>query len=167
MATRVAKILDYQKMQLISHRGNLLGSNIELENTFEYILAAINQGFDVEIDLRYINGGWWLGHDGPQYLIDLKLLTPFKNKLWCHCKNFQALEEFQNTDFNYFWHQEDDHTLTSKGYIWTYPGKDLGKKNIIVMPENVLSLPQICKLNCYGVCSDYVKNIKNNLVKEN
>ena len=24
---------------------------------------------------------------------------------------------------NYFWHQTDDFTLTSHGYIWTYPGK--------------------------------------------
>ena len=24
--------------------------------------------------------------------------------------------------FNYFWHQNDKFTLTSKGYIWTFPG---------------------------------------------
>lgn len=146
-----------RKIKLISHRGNLVGPNTELENSFEYILSAIDQGVDVEIDLRYIDGNWWLGHDGPQYLIDLKLLDSFKNKLWCHCKNFQALEEFQNTDFNYFWHQEDDHTLTSKGFIWTYPGKDVGNNNIIVMPENVLNLEQIRNLKCYAICSDIIK----------
>ena len=24
---------------------------------------------------------------------------------------------------HYFWHQEDDYTITSKGIIWAYPGK--------------------------------------------
>jgi hypothetical protein len=152
-------------MHLISHRGNLTRSNIELENSFEYILSAINQGFDVEIDLRFIDGNWWLGHDTPQYLINLRSLEPFKNKLWCHCKNFQALEEFQNTNFNYFWHQNDDHTLTSKGFIWTYPGKNQGTSNIMVMPELYTDLSNPDLKNFAGICSDYILELKNNFIK--
>lgn len=143
-------------MNLISHRGNLRGPTEDLENRLDYILYAIEQGFDVEIDLRYIDQSWWLGHDGPQYAITLEKLYPYRNRLWCHCKNFDALEKFLGTDFNYFWHQEDDHTLTSKGYIWTYPGKDIGNKNIIVMPELVYSIEQIKDLQCFAICSDFV-----------
>lgn len=147
-------------MKLISHRGNLSGPNKNLENNPEYIKAAIELGFDVEIDLRYINGSWWLGHDSPEYPINLKELEKYKDKLWCHCKNFEALENLQNSDFNYFWHQDDDHTLTSKGYTWTYPGKDIGKNNIIVMPELFYEVSTILSLNCWAICSDYVKSIK-------
>ena len=44
-------------MVLISHRGNLEGKNIELENDPTYIDSAIEKGFDVEIDL-------WVDNDG-------------------------------------------------------------------------------------------------------
>ena len=32
---------------LISHRGNLNGKNVDFENHPDYIMAAINKGFDV------------------------------------------------------------------------------------------------------------------------
>ena len=35
-------------MILISHRGNLSGKNEELENSPEYIMNALNYGFNVE-----------------------------------------------------------------------------------------------------------------------
>ena len=35
-------------------------------------------------------------------------------------------------NFNYFWHQEDDYTLTSEGYVWVYPGKPLIKKDLTI-----------------------------------
>jgi len=144
------------KMKLISHRGNTNGSS-NLENSPLYIHKAINAGFDVEVDVWYINDRWWLGHDGPQHKID-NIYTEFdNNKIWWHCKNFDALEKLQNSDLNYFWHQEDHHTLTSKGFIWTYPGKNVGKSNIIVMPELVMPLQQVSTLGCYGICSDYVE----------
>jgi hypothetical protein len=63
--------------------------------------------------------------------------------VWWHCKNFAALDKLQGSNLNYFWHQEDDHTLTSKGFIWTYPGKEIGINNVIVMPENVMSLDEL------------------------
>ena len=143
-------------MQLISHRGNLVGPNKELENNFEYILAAIDQGFDVEVDIRYINSEWWLGHDGPQYQIESPFTIFDNSKIWWHCKNFEALEEFQNSSSNYFWHQTDDHTLTSKGYIWTFPGKEIGSKNIVVMPETVMPIDKIKDIKAFAICSDYV-----------
>jgi hypothetical protein len=152
-------------MKLIAHRGNVSGISTN-ENYPNYIQQSIDLGFDAEVDIRWIDGEWWLGHDIPQYKI-ISPLTEFDNtKVWWHCKNFAALEKLQGSNLNYFWHQEDDHTLTSNGYIWTYPGKDIGKKNIVVMPEMVMSLTEIYKLDCFGICSDYVQNINNNLKKE-
>ena len=56
------------------------------------------------------------------------------------------------SDLNYFWHQEDTLTLTSKRYIWAYPGKQPIENSISVMPEiknDDISL-------CVGICSDYI-----------
>ena len=58
-------------MILISHRGNINGVNLERENTQSYIQEAIDLGYDVEIDVRYIDKKFWLGHDKSDYEINL------------------------------------------------------------------------------------------------
>jgi hypothetical protein len=146
------------KIKLIAHRGNRDGIDTE-ENSPEFLQQAIDLGYDIEVDIRYINGAWWLGHDGPQYRIDSPFSLFDNSKVWWHCKNFEALDKLQGSNLNYFWHQEDDHTLTSKGFIWTYPGKEIGINNIIVMPETVMSLDLIKKLKCFAICSDLVQHI--------
>ena len=143
-----------KKMILIAHRGNINGPSKD-ENNPEYIAKALSLGFDAEVDVWYKNG-WWLGHDAPTYKVE-NLFALFDNsKVWWHCKNFEALERLQGSELNYFWHQEDDHTLTSKGYIWTYPGKDCGSRNVIVMPEAVMSVSDISHIEAFAICSDYV-----------
>jgi hypothetical protein len=60
--------------------------------------------------------------------------------------------------FNYFWHQNDDFTLTSTNLIWTFPGQQIGQQSILVLPERYLSLDSIDKetlKNVYGVCTDF------------
>ena len=59
-------------MKIISHRGNLNGVDSKNENKPETIVKALDLGFDVEIDIRVINGEIYLGHDEPQYKIDLE-----------------------------------------------------------------------------------------------
>jgi hypothetical protein len=147
-------------MILISHRGNINGINKSRENHLSYINEALNYGFEVEIDVWYDNG-WWLGHDNPQYKFDV---SQFHEKLWCHCKNINALNEFcANVVYphkcRYFWHQNDDYTLTSDGHIWTYPGKPLGNyfNSIAVLPETVSNW-DISK--AIGICSDYIEKYK-------
>lgn len=147
-------------LKIISHRGNLQGPKTCDENSLDAIHYAIEKGFEVEIDIRYLNGAFFLGHDDASYKISIDQLTPIKDRLWVHCKNFAALDELYGSDFNYFFHHGDDHTLTSKGYIWTFPGKDLGKNNILVMPEYAMSLDDIFKLNAWGICSDYALVIR-------
>lgn len=45
---------------------------------------------------------------------------------WCHAKNLDALAiMLQHPDIHCFSHQNDDFTLTSRGFIWTYPNKPL------------------------------------------
>jgi hypothetical protein len=147
-------------MILISHRGNLTGSQPELENRPSYIQQALEYGFNVEIDVWFIDGKFKLGHDEPQYDFPFELFENYSSKLWIHCKNIDALvalNEFPSQHLlNYFWHQEDDITLTSKGYIWAYPGKQPIKNSIAVMPElNKDDLTQ-----AIGICSDYIENYK-------
>jgi hypothetical protein len=153
-------------MKLIAHRGNVNGSNCLEENNPEYIEDAILKGFDVEIDLRYnsTDNTFYLGHDEPQYIIDKFWLEKYKNYLWIHCKNIESLFEFTygTSGFNYFWHQEDDFTLTSKNYIWTYPGKPYTPMSVIVMPEwnkNPNQIGELKLFDCYAICSDYVENL--------
>jgi hypothetical protein len=149
-------------MKLISHRGNIKGPNSQEENKPEYIENAISMGYDVEIDIRYntLDSQFYLGHDESQYLVEMYWLEKNIENLWIHCKNIEALYEFSKTEnYNYFWHQTDDFTLTSKKYIWSYPGTFHTSNSIIVMPELHLNLEFFDDLkgyDCFGICSDYV-----------
>jgi hypothetical protein len=143
--------------KFISHRGNICGPDIENENSPQYIEKALLAGFDVEIDVWLENDIWFLGHDKPTHQIDLKFL---KNEhFWCHAKNQVALFHMLKNNIHSFWHQEDDYTLTTKGYIWTYPNDKLELMNnsIAVMPELV---PNWKLETAGGICSDYIDDYK-------
>ena len=143
-------------MIYISHRGNLEGPRQDFENKPEYIENAASQGFAVEIDVWFKNNNFFLGHDEPQYSINANFLL--KKEIWCHAKNLEALEEMKKIGSHYFWHENDKFTLTSKGYIWTYPGFELSKNSICVLPEK--DLVKNKKLECAGICSDFIKRYK-------
>ena len=69
-------------MILISHRGNINGRNIDMENTIDYIDDALDQGYHVEVDVWMIGDKLYLGHDSIQEEITTKyLMNP---KLWVH-----------------------------------------------------------------------------------
>lgn len=75
----------------ISHRSNLNGSHTAKygENHPNSIKWALYDGFNVEVDVWYIDKKYVLGHDKPEYEIDeLVLINPL---LWLHCKNIEAL----------------------------------------------------------------------------
>lgn len=148
-------------MILISHRGNINGRIIDAENRPDYIDDTISMGYDVEIDVWYVDGQFWLGHDEPQYEIDFEWLSKRSLKLWVHCKNVSAIEYFSQHDYdckdiNWFWHENDTITLTSFGYLWVYPGKQPVENSIAVLPE--LNKDDVSK--CLGICSDYIKEYK-------
>jgi hypothetical protein len=138
-------------MIFISHRGNLRGPNPAEENHPDYISAARSIADGVEIDVWFIDGKFALGHDKAQYEVDKDFIRG--NGMWCHAKNIAALEEMTSLGAHCFWHQEDDYVLTSMGYIWTYPGKELAQMSIAVMPE-LINLKDASPAS--GVCSDYI-----------
>jgi len=133
-------------VKLISHRGNIDGPYPEWENTPEYVLKAL-ETYDVAVDVWYIDG-FYLGSDYPSSFVTPDFIrTP---GLWCHAKTIIALKALLTYDVHCFFHQNDDCTLTSKGYIWTCSGKQLTCQSVAVLPElQDVSL-------CYGVCSDYI-----------
>ena len=106
----------------------------------------------MEVD-AWITDRLYLGHDKPDNHCPMDFLISNSNRLWIHCKNLKALEVLNGIKcLNIFWHQKDDYTLTSKGYVWTYPKKGVCDKSVLVIKDAT-------KYNgekCYGLCSDTV-----------
>ena len=143
-------------MLLISHRGNTVGPDPENENRPEYIKSALSQGFNVEIDAWFIVGKWFLGHDTPQHETDLNFLS--RNNLWVHCKNYATLQKMTSVGrgINYFYHTNEDYVLTSKNYIWAYPGKFGGANTICVLPDWYNTPVE----GFAGICSDFIESYR-------
>lgn len=155
----------------ISHRGNTDGPSTK-ENHPDQIIKCIQTGYDVEIDIRYINHKIYLGHDEPVYPIDYFFLEKYSNFLWIHCKDLPSLRFClsQKSNLNFFWHDKDCYTLTSQKYIWSYPGQQITDRSICVLPEQCDNIIINPTFNGFGICSDYIKKFyhltqtKNNLL---
>ena len=146
-------------MKLIAHRGNVNGPDPLTENTPEKIESAIAAGYDVEIDIWYDEEGkLWLGHDEPTYEITWWWLAGKQEYLWIHCKDFRTFHEFSHntSGYNYFFHQGDDYTLTSKEYIWSSPGKSYTPNTIRMVDTK----EDTKEYDCYAICSDYVGSVQ-------
>ena len=137
-------------MKIISHRGNIRGPISEKENRPSYIDCAIGNGYDVEIDLRIIDGELWLGHDVPQYKVEHSWLQPRKEYLWIHCKDLAAAKEC--CEYQSFCHTSDPYTYTTTGKVWLH---DLSMKvNDAIIPlidDPIIYLAQ----KPYAICTDY------------
>ena len=142
-------------MFLIAHRGNINGKVPELENSPDYINAAISNGYDVEVDVWFQDDEFYLGHDFPQYKTSVEYLR--NDKLWCHCKNIEALAGLVDKGVHCFFHKSDDVILTSKNYLWVLPRKKLVKDSVCVLPE--LGYKGTLGL-CSGICSDYIERYR-------
>ena len=135
-------------MIIISHRGNLNGVDSSSENKPDFIVQTLDWGFDVEVDLRLHNDKLYLGHDEPDYRVDLNFLK--QSGVWVHAKNKEVIPILRNEkDIHWFWHETDQLTLTSRGYIWCFPGYEI-EDGIMVDHGQPLS-PEI---NIAGVCTD-------------
>ena len=150
-------------MKIICHRGNLQGPNSMTENHPMQIDKCIEKGYDVEIDL-WVGDGIWLGHDGPQYPITKEWLVFRSRNLWIHCKNIETMVFLRERapHLHWFWHQEDDYTITSHGWIWAYPNKPVpaASPDAAVKPRSVCVMPEIYNsdvTNFQAVCTDYVE----------
>ena len=137
----------------ISHRGNIYGVNKDTENNPHHIQKLLNHTLQVEIDVWYIRNNWFLGHDYPQYQVDLTFLL--SKGLWCHAKNLNSLYYMLKHGVEHcFWHQEDDYTLTSSGFIWTFPNKAINDNCIIVDLNPKWKLKNY---KCWAVCTDFIE----------
>ena len=146
-------------MLKISHRGNIKGPVPEEENKPKYIFQALQQNYDCELDFWVLDQKFFLGHDEPRYEIDYEFFENNSAKLWIHCKNLAALDYLVSNSrnkniFNFFWHENDKFTLTSKLFIWTYPNQPFKKSRILVnlgLPSGYITSGDIA-----GVCSDSI-----------
>ena len=152
-------------LRIISHRGNLSGPDKLTENSSKQVDLVLSLGLECEIDVWYVNREILLGHDSPKEVVSLKWLDSRSSKLWIHCKNLESLDFFSSTssELNYFWHQNDDYSLTSLGYIWAYPGKPLSPMSILVLPELYIDISKeslhLGNRKFLGVCSDHVTKV--------
>lgn len=148
-------------MKLIAHRGNTNGPSADTENTCAAVDSAIEQGFDAEIDVWVFGEKIFLGHDAPSLEVSKKWMNERQHSLWVHCKNTEAVGYFLLKGFNCFFHDVDAYTITSDGFVWAYPGMPAaGDKCIAVMPEYVLPVSEYGFKSYYGVCSDFVSEIR-------
>lgn len=138
-------------MKLIAHRGNTNGRIPERENKPDYIDEALSYGFDVEIDVWVENSKIFLGHDYPETEINIQFLIKRQDKLWCHAKNLHALELLLDHKLHTFFHDSDEYTITSKGFIWAHPNSKFSSRTICVMG--------VPTRECFGLCSDNLRNI--------
>lgn len=142
-------------MIIISHRGNLNGS--DGENHPRSILKALDLGFHVEVDMWMVDGKIYLGHDNPKYEINIDFISQ-SDKMWIHAKNLEVINLlYENKNINWFWHEEDKMTLTSKGYIWSYPGHEVD--NCVMVDRG-----QTTNKKCYAICTDNPFEIKKRLM---
>jgi len=139
---------------------NIDGKNPSLENQPDYVEGALKMNYFVEVDVWYDRNQWYLGHDEPTYRVDYSWMS--KELLVLHCKNIEALEklvEISNPLDNYFWHQDDDVTLTSFGWIWAYPNVEVNSsKAVAVLPE--IEGTDVSGFG--GICSDFIEEYREN-----
>jgi hypothetical protein len=150
-------------MIIISHRGNINGPIPEKENRPSYIDAAIGLGYDVEIDIRFIDGEFWLGHDEPQYKVNLSWMKPRKYSIWYHCKNIESCLELIkiNDDFKYFCHKEDDYVITSTGKLWVHNLNTIINENCIIPLLDTYDISEYKNNKPFAICTDYITTLKN------
>ena len=137
-------------MKLIAHRGNTAGARPEFENTIPYLLYAVRQGYDVEFDIWKLGCEYYLGHDYPATLVQISELELIGEHGWFHAKNINALNSLKGY-FNTFFHNNDDMTLTSSGFIWSHNGI-INPGGIVCMPD--LEQESYLLHNAAGVCHD-------------
>ena len=153
-------------MRIIAHRALLEGPNAELQNHPVQITRALGLGYDVEIDLWRVDGKWMLGHDEPEHEISWAALSD--PRLWIHCKNIEAFHYLRSigSEHQYFWHENDLVTLTSKLIIWTYFGQPQTKHHmaVCVMPEVTYPWHDVVDMartdQWYGMCTDYPERLR-------
>lgn len=142
------------KPYIILHKGNFNGSNPLIENHPSHIKDMLRRGFKCEIDVWFVDGFFYLGHDAPVYGVEECFLE--NDDLFCHAKNLPALYRMlNNSNIHCFFHQNDTCAITSQGMIWQSHYDNLTDRTIVV---DTTDTPNY-NANCYGLCVDYAPKI--------
>ena len=81
-------------------------------------------------------------------------------KFWFHAKNFEALDKLKILKkANFFGIKMMTIQLLTRVF-WTYPGKNLLKKSICVLPEQYTKQKKFNGI--LGICSDNISTYKKN-----
>ena len=102
-------------------------------------------------------------------ILSLFAVTVFVNAHWLEDipqtitqSNGQTIQCFASGDqYAHRLHDKDDYTLTSKQYIWAYPGKSYTDHTVMVMPEwkEDVDWDTLRATNCFGICTDYPQRL--------
>lgn len=156
--TSPKQVGDVSNVRLIAHRGNITGPVPSEENTPGHIKRAIDSGFEVEIDIWGVEGELYLGHDKPSVPVTEDELQLYKEHLWVHCKNPEAISLLWDRGFHWFFHNQDDYTVTSRGFIWANIGVPILTPRTVSLwfdPSNPL-LSREAQHSAFAICGDYV-----------
>ena len=148
------------KKKCLSHRGNIKGPIPDKENRPSYIDCAIQLGYDVEVDIRFINNEYWLGHDEPQYKVEELWMNLRKDNIWYHCKDLNsAIELSKSKKFKFFCHTQDDYVITSTGHLWVHDLSGNINDNCIIPLLDLNSIKKYKHLKPFAICTDYINEI--------
>ena len=110
--------------------------------------------------------GIYLGHDNPNYKIDIDFITKNKDRFILHVKSFHSESDFVIKSLSKiykiahcFSHEEDNFTITNRGWIWSHPEMGFIPNSIFVLPEKFVSLNSREFMNkiylLKGICTDF------------
>ena len=152
-------------IKIISHRGNLNGTNSSTENQPSQVDLALNEGFDVEVDLWMVDDIFFLGHDKPEYKIDLYWLEDRSLHLWIHCKNIESIAYLasEKIKLNFFFHQNDHLTLTSNLFLWVFPGMPYSKNSVLVC-NNIKDF-NVTDIIPFAICTDFPLSLRKKFLR--
>jgi hypothetical protein len=137
-------------MIYISYYGNIFNKNVDLENEPLYIINAINNGYNVLIDIQLINDNYYLG---GKYIIEFDFFYKYKDYLWCNCLDDITYINLRN-NINDIKIINDLNDLE-----WGYK-EEINRNFISVLPELFKNNYEIRELknksNFLGICSSYI-----------
>ena len=153
-------IIDFE---IIAHRGRIENSKYQ-DNTLEAIKESLDKGLSVEIDLMKINERFYLGHDNPNFEIQLSEID--YDKVYIHMKTPHIIDTIK-ADF--FFIENDSYALTKKNKIWTnYNNKEYNQDSIMCSAELVGGNFNMNKIfswakKAHGICTDFPLTVYKNL----
>ena len=139
----------------IARCGNLDGCSAALENTPDYLEAAIERGFDVSCEVVYRDGTFWIGSEERRIAAPRELLV--REEVWCQAKDVRTLDAlYHDPGIHCFFQALDDVSLTSRGFLWTHPRCRVVTRRSIVAVRDFEG-DRIDRVRSgAGVCSDRI-----------